>query len=53
MDKHLSANQKLWDRWTTEHEKFPFIKQGDDGWWRLPKEYVQIPFLFSLQVRKK
>lgn len=32
--------------------KFPFMEQGDDGWWRLPEEYVQIPFLFSLQARK-
>jgi hypothetical protein len=32
--------------------KFPFMKEGADGWWRLPEEYVQIPFLFSLQARK-
>jgi SAM-dependent methyltransferase len=32
--------------------KFPFMEKGEDGWWRLPKEYVQIPFLFSLQARK-
>jgi SAM-dependent methyltransferase len=32
--------------------KFPFMQQGEDGWWRLPEQYVQIPFLFSLQARK-
>jgi hypothetical protein len=33
--------------------KFPFMEKGPDGWWRLPAGYVQIPFLFSLQARKK
>jgi hypothetical protein len=28
------------------------MQQGADGWWRLPEQYVQIPFLFSLQARK-
>ncbi|MGD8405091.1 MAG: class I SAM-dependent methyltransferase [Anaerolineales bacterium] len=32
--------------------KFPFMEKGADGWWRLPEEYVQIPFLFSLRARK-
>jgi SAM-dependent methyltransferase len=32
--------------------KFPFMEKGADGWWRLPAQYVQIPFLFSLQARK-
>jgi SAM-dependent methyltransferase len=32
--------------------KFPFMQQGADGWWRLPEQYVQIPFLFSMQARK-
>lgn len=32
--------------------KFPFMQQGKDGWWRLPPQYVQIPFLFSLQACK-
>lgn len=32
--------------------KFPFMEKGADGWWRLPSQYVQIPFLFSLQARK-
>lgn len=33
--------------------KFPFMKQGADGWWYLPERYVQIPFLFSLQARQR
>lgn len=33
--------------------KFPFMVQGDDGWWRLPPDqHGIIPFLFSLQARK-
>lgn len=32
--------------------KFPFMEKGSDGWWRLPSQYTQIPFLFSLQARK-
>jgi SAM-dependent methyltransferase len=32
--------------------KFPFMEKGSDDWWRLPKQYVQIPFLFSLRARK-
>jgi len=32
--------------------KFPFMEMGGDGWWHLPEQYVQIPFLFSLQARK-
>jgi SAM-dependent methyltransferase len=32
--------------------KFPFMEQGADGWWHLPAQYPQIPFLFSLQARK-
>ena len=33
--------------------KFPFMQQGEDGWWRLPPEqHGTIPFLFSLQARK-
>src|SRR5258708_24427533 len=35
MDKHLHANQKLWDAWTREHEKSQFydvagFKAGKD-----------------------
>jgi SAM-dependent methyltransferase len=33
--------------------KFPFMEQGEDGWWRLPSDrHGTIPFLFSLQARK-
>lgn len=33
--------------------KFPFMVQGEDGWWRLPPgQHGTIPFLFSLQARK-
>lgn len=33
--------------------KFPFMEQGEDGWWRLPADqHGTIPFLFSLQARK-
>lgn len=32
--------------------KFPFMAQGEDGWWRLPERKGEIPFLFSLQARK-
>ena len=32
--------------------KFPFMVQGEDGWWRLPKRHGTVPFLFSLQARK-
>lgn len=33
--------------------KFPFMEQGEDGWWRLPEPYHgTVPFLFSLQARK-
>jgi len=34
--------------------KFPFMEQGEDGWWRLPAEqHGIIPFLFSLKANKK
>lgn len=33
--------------------KFPFMIEGEDGWWRLPPDqHGTIPFLFSLQARK-
>ena len=31
--------------------KFPMMEKGVDGWWRLPPQYIQIPFLFSLRAR--
>jgi len=30
----------------------PLMRQDDDGWWRLPAEYPQLPFLFSLRATK-
>lgn len=33
--------------------KFPHMVQDDDGWWRLPERHGTIPFLFSLQARKR
>jgi SAM-dependent methyltransferase len=34
--------------------KFPFMEQGEDGWWRLPPhQHGTIPFLFSLRARKQ
>lgn len=33
--------------------KFPFMVQGEDGWWRLPPhQHGIIPFLFSLLAKK-
>ncbi len=32
-------------------EMFPFL-QEKDGWWYLPKEYQQIPMMFTLKARK-
>lgn len=33
--------------------KFPFMEQGEDGWWRLPPpQHGTIPFLFSLQAHR-
>jgi len=29
------------------------MEKGEGGWWHLPKGYVQMPFLFSLQARKQ
>ncbi len=33
-------------------QRFPFMVQGDDGWWRLPEDMVQIPLTFSLLASK-
>jgi SAM-dependent methyltransferase len=33
--------------------KFPFMEEGEDGWWYLPPaQHGTIPFLFSMQARK-
>ena len=31
---------------------FPFMELGDDGWYRLPKEYPSLPFMFSVQATR-
>ena len=28
------------------------MKQGEDGWWRLPVHGVSVPLLFSLKATK-
>ena len=33
-------------------QMLPFLKRDDDGWWRLPEEYPQLPLLFSIQATK-
>jgi SAM-dependent methyltransferase len=33
--------------------KFANMEQGEDGWWRLTKQHGMIPFLFSMQARKR
>lgn len=30
----------------------PQMRQGDDGWWRLPDEYPKLPFLVSIRATK-
>jgi SAM-dependent methyltransferase len=32
--------------------KYPFMEQGEDGWWYLPSGSVSIPFLFSIRAHK-
>jgi len=32
--------------------KFPFLRQGVDGWWRLPDADGQVPLMFSLKATK-
>jgi hypothetical protein len=31
---------------------FPFMEEGDDGWWRLPGHIPEIPLMFSLRAKK-
>ena len=33
-----------------EYRALPFLRQSDDGWWRLPEGLPQIPMLFSLMA---
>lgn len=30
----------------------PFMERGDDGWWRLPKAYPQLPLMLGIVARK-
>jgi SAM-dependent methyltransferase len=34
------------------YRPFPCMTRGDDGWWRLPEKYRDIPMLFSIKARK-
>ncbi len=34
------------------YQMFPFMEQGEDGWWRLPDSQPEIPLLFSLKAVK-
>ena len=31
---------------------FPFMEQGEDGWWYLPDQMGEFPLMFSLRARK-
>jgi SAM-dependent methyltransferase len=30
----------------------PFMERGNDGWWRLPPEYPQLPMMLSIAARR-
>ena len=36
----------------TGYEALPMMKQGDDGWWRLPEHAESVPLMFSLRATK-
>jgi SAM-dependent methyltransferase len=36
----------------TEYKMFPFLRRDDDGMYRLPSEYGDIPLQFSVRARK-
>ncbi len=36
----------------TAYQALPMMKQGEDGWWRLPEGGELVPFLFSLKATK-
>ncbi len=38
---------------STVYPMFPFLKEDNDGYWRLPEEMAQIPLMYSLKARKK
>ena len=37
----------------TAYQALPMMKQGEDGWWRLPEGGDLVPFLFSLKAAKR
>ncbi len=32
--------------------RFPFMELGDDRWYRLPKGYPALPYVFSVKATK-
>jgi 2-polyprenyl-3-methyl-5-hydroxy-6-metoxy-1,4-benzoquinol methylase len=36
----------------TCYQHFPFLEQGEDGWWRMPEHRDRLPLLFSLKATK-
>lgn len=32
--------------------RFPFMEQGEDGWWRLPDRFPRVPLTFSLKATR-
>jgi SAM-dependent methyltransferase len=34
-------------------QMFPFMEQGEDGWWRLPQKFPPLPLMFSLKAKRK
>ncbi len=35
-----------------DYRAFPIMEQGDDGWWRFPKNNCSIPQIFSIKATK-
>ena len=36
----------------TSYQAYPVMEQGDDGWWRLPKDNDSFPQMFSIRATK-
>jgi len=34
------------------YQRFPIMKQGDDGFWRLPDSIPMLPIMFSIKATK-
>jgi len=34
------------------YRRFECMTRGDDGWWRLPESYGDMPMLFSVKAIK-